>query len=76
MHFYNQLRRIERIDSLIRLHATGSPHELAARLQISPSQLYQTIKFMKEELEAPVYYSRDLNSYCYHGHTRFICTYV
>ena len=76
MHFYNQLRRIERIDSLIRLQATGSPHELAARLHISTSQLYQTIRIMKEELEAPVYYSKDLNSYCYHGHTRFICTYI
>ena len=76
MNFCNQIKRIERIDFLIRLRSTGSPLELAQKLRISPSQLYQTIKIMREEMGAPIYYSKVLQSYCYHESVKFICAFA
>ncbi len=73
MHLFDQLRRIERIDYLIRSRSTGKPTELAAKLGISPSQLYEIIKVMKEEMDAPIYYSKSCQSYCYSGSVRFVC---
>ena len=76
MNFYDQIKRIERIDYLIRLRSTGSPLDLAQKLRISPSQLYQIIKIMKDEMGAPIYYSKVLQSYCYHGSVKFICEFA
>jgi len=42
--------RISRIDRLIRLKATGSPSDLAQRLQISESGLYRYIGYMHLQL--------------------------
>jgi len=47
MTFYDQLKRIERIDCLLQTRSTGTPSELARKLHISPSHLYQIIKIMK-----------------------------
>lgn len=76
MNFYNQVRRIERIDYLIRSHSTGTPAELARKLRISQSQLYQTIRIMRDVMDAPLYYSKIQQSYCYHEHVKFICTFA
>jgi len=73
MDFFHQIKRIERIDYLIRSRSTGTPQELAAKLNISPSQLYQIMKILKDELGAPIYYSKSLQSYCYNESVRFIC---
>jgi hypothetical protein len=54
---------MERIDKLINLRATGTPAELANKLGISLSQLFQVIKTMKEDFKAPVYYSRSEQCY-------------
>jgi hypothetical protein len=74
MHFLDQIRRIERIDYLIRSKATGSPDDLAETLCISESQLFEIIKFMKEEMGAPIFYCKEDQSYCYHTSVKFICT--
>jgi len=76
MNFYDQIKRIERIDYLIRLRSTGSPLDLAQKLRISPSQLYQIIKIMKDEMGAPIYYSKVLQSYCYNESVKFICAFA
>ncbi|MEM6737495.1 MAG: HTH domain-containing protein [Bacteroidota bacterium] len=57
-------RRFERIDQLIRLKATGKPSELAERLEISESTLYEFIGLMKE-LGAPIQWDKKRNSYIY-----------
>jgi hypothetical protein len=49
--------RLERLDNLIRTRATGSPIQLAHRLCISRSGLYNYISLLKE-LGAPVIYCR------------------
>lgn len=73
MDFLRQIKRIERMDYLIRYRSTGNPGELADKLNISPSQLYQVIKILKDEMGAPIYYSKNLQSYCYNESVKFIC---
>ncbi len=75
MKFIENIKRLERIDQLIRLKATGCPHDLAQRLNISESQLYTILKFMKEDMGAPIFYSKEECSYCYHTSVKFICTF-
>lgn len=59
-----QLQLIARIDQFIRLQATGSPEEFAAKLGISRTKLYRTIAIMKE-LEAPLVFDGSSQSYRY-----------
>jgi hypothetical protein len=71
MTLIDQIRRIERLDYLIRRRATGTPAELAKKLGMSKSQTYHYLKVFKENLEAPVFYSRQYQSYCYKINGRF-----
>ena len=64
MNIDKYLERIERIDRLIRLKATGSPTEFAKKLEISSSLLYEYIKLLKE-MGAPIVFNNSLNSYTY-----------
>lgn len=64
------LDRIERVDQLIRMKATGSPRELAKRLNISESSLYGFIASMKQ-MGAPIFYCQTRKSYCYKGDVKF-----
>jgi len=75
MRFIDQIRRIERIDQLIRLKATGSPTELAAKIGISVSQLYEVLSIMREEFGVPILYSKSLQTYYYPSDIRFRCTF-
>jgi|OpeIllAssembly_1097287.scaffolds.fasta_scaffold166397_1 hypothetical protein len=73
MRFVDQLRRIERIDQLIRLKATGTPTELALKLGLSESQLFEVLSLMKNEFGAPIRYSKASRCYYYKSSKRFIC---
>lgn len=64
MKIYENLTLMERIDRLTRLKATGTPKELANRLDISERSLYNLIKQMKS-LGAPIEYNKARNSYQY-----------
>ncbi|MDP4272673.1 MAG: HTH domain-containing protein [Bacteroidota bacterium] len=74
MSIVRYLQRIERIDQLIRLQATGTPKELANRLSLSESVIYQTLAFMKK-YGAPIYYNKYLESYCYEEPCFFVFTF-
>lgn len=67
-----QIQLIERIDQLIRLNATGSPMELAAKLKISKTKLYRTLCVMKE-LNAPVEFDTSSQQYYYAESVGFKC---
>jgi len=67
-----QISLIERIDQLVRLHATGTPQALASRLGISKAKLYRVIDVMKE-LRAPIVYNIALRSFEYEDEVRFKC---
>ena len=71
----NNLKRISRIDKLIKLKATGTPKIFAKMLGISERTLYDVIKDMKE-LGAPVYYSPERQSYCYKHNVEFVFGFV
>jgi hypothetical protein len=75
MSFVDLIRRIERIDQLIRLRATGRPSELAKKLGVSESQLYEVLNIMKDEFGVSIMYSRTLQSYYYTKDIKFKCSF-
>lgn len=56
--------RLTKIDRLIRFKNTGTPEELALKLEISKSTLYEFLGIMKD-LGAPIKWDNSINSYVY-----------
>lgn len=56
--------RLERIDQLIRIKATGTPTELAGKLGISERTVYEYLNLMKE-LGAPIKFNSYRQTYYY-----------
>jgi len=65
------IRTLMRIDNLIRKEATGSPSSLGKRLGLSERAAYNYLKFMKEELNAPIEFSKVKGSYRYASKGQF-----
>ena len=65
MKKFVDLVMLDRLHQLIRLKATGPPDRLAARLEISPSTLHETISYMQKVLLAPIRYNKYMQSYEY-----------
>lgn len=72
MDIFDQFTRLKRLDYMVRTRSTGTPAELADKLGISTSQVYQIIRLLKIKWEAPIYYSRTYQSYCYSGNVKFL----
>jgi len=68
--------RLARIDYLIQKKATGTPAKLAQKLGISDRCLHYYIKLMKEDLNAPIKFCRQRNSYFYDGNGKFNFSFV
>lgn len=64
MSLSKYFKRADRLDGLIRRKSTGSPRELAAKLNLSERSLYELINQMKE-LGAPITYCQPKKSYVY-----------
>lgn len=64
------LNRITKIDHLIRIKGTGTPKQLAQRVNISESTLYLYISRMKE-MGAPIAYDSSRNTYFYQFDGKF-----
>jgi len=64
MKFIQQIEQYKKLDKLIEQACTGTPDELAVRLQISRTQLYTFLESMKF-LGAPIKYNRVLKSFYY-----------
>lgn len=64
MTFIEKIKIIERIDQLVKMKATGSSQELADRLKISRSTVYELIECMKS-MGAEVEYCRKRKSLIY-----------
>ncbi|MFO7842183.1 MAG: helix-turn-helix domain-containing protein [Bacteroidales bacterium] len=71
MKLLDQMQRLQRIDQLIRMEATGSPREFAHKLNISVSTLYELLNCMKE-IGARIYYNRQKTTYVYEEPCRLI----
>lgn len=63
--------RAERMDALIRRKSTGTPKEIAAKLNLSERSLFELINQMKE-LGAPIVYCKSRQSYIYKEEVRFV----
>jgi biotin operon repressor len=64
MQAIKQLLRVKKLDKLIQSRKTGTPEELASRLELSRSQLYNILEELKD-LGAPIAYCRRLRSFYY-----------
>lgn len=56
--------KIDRLDKLIKLKATGSPQQLAKKLDMTERTVYRIIKQLKE-MGCPIFYDKARKSYCY-----------
>ena len=75
MTLLEKVEQIQRVDALIRRRGTGSPAELAHKLNVSERYVFKLIKMMKE-LGAPVYFCKNRNSYCYEQEVQFAFGFV
>lgn len=64
MSLLKYIDRLKRMDNLIRRRATGCADDFARKLQVSPSQLFQDLKEMKE-LGAPIKFCPMNRTYFY-----------
>ena len=64
MKFIKQIEQYKKLDKLIEQASTGTPNELADRLQISRTQLYAVLETLKY-LGAPIKYDRVVKSFYY-----------
>ena len=59
------LQKVARMDNLIRHASTGTPEQFAKQLGMSRSTLFETIMYLKEEMNAPIIYDHTRPSYIY-----------
>lgn len=64
MTFLEKLSLLERLDQLIRMKATGSAEQLARRLNISRSKVYELIQCL-QSMDADVSYCKRRQSFYY-----------
>lgn len=59
------IQKIIKINDLIASGRSGTPRNLAEKLGVSERMLYLIIRYMKDELHAPVKYDRNKLRYYY-----------
>jgi len=64
MAFCDTLNRLKRLDYLIQSKSTGTPSELAKKLNISERWVYEDINMLKK-LGAKIFYCELTRSYLY-----------
>jgi Mn-dependent DtxR family transcriptional regulator len=64
MTFIEKLKTVERVDQLIRLKATGTPDDLASKLNVTRSTVYEIIECMKA-MDAEIKYCKSRKSFYY-----------
>jgi predicted DNA-binding transcriptional regulator YafY len=69
------IERFKRIDQIIGNKSSGTPANLAARLDISESTLYEFIAVMKE-LGAPIQYDKFQQRYYYEEDGHFNISFI
>ena len=68
------INRLKTIDQLIKLQATGSPKQLAEKLEISERQVYNYLADLKE-LGANMKFDKLKNSYTYASDIELVIVY-
>lgn len=62
MSIANQIKLLQRMNSMIRMKATGSPEEFAQRVGVSKATLYRHVDTLKE-LGADIHYNPHRGSF-------------
>ncbi|MBL6448422.1 hypothetical protein JMN32_19065 [Fulvivirga sp. 29W222] len=70
------LERIERTDRLIRKRRAGKAEDIAKRLGISKRSVFNMLRAMKEDFNAPIVFDRRLNTYRYTTEGSVVMTFV
>lgn len=69
------LHRLIRLDHLIALKSTGTPHDCANKIGISERSLYDYLRILKE-MGAPIQFSRNRGTYYYKEEGRFRISFI
>jgi predicted transcriptional regulator len=64
MKFIKQLERYQKLDDLIKQEKTGTPNDLAEKLELSRSHLYRLLGDLKD-YGAEIKYCRKMNTFQY-----------
>lgn len=75
MYYEETIRRIEKIDYLIRKKGTGNAAKLAERLGVSRASVYEYIDFMKQK-GAPIKYNQSRQTFYYDADGYFATCFV
>ena len=65
------LKKVCLLDKLIRTQATGNHEELAKKLGVSRSSMYELISYLREEMNAPIIFDTHQDRYVYAYPPRF-----
>lgn len=76
MHTFDlMVKRIQRLHHLIKIKGTGTPAQLAARMEFSERSIYEYMRGMKEN-GAPIAYDRAAKTYYYKYDVDFLFGFV
>lgn len=64
MHIFDDLFLLQRIDHLVRTRATGTPAQLASRLNTSERKVYRLLGALREQ-GFPISYDKQADTYYY-----------
>lgn len=64
MNFYERLQTVKRIHEWIRIRGTGSPNELARRINVSRATLFRLLEYLSS-LGADIAYDNANQTYYY-----------
>lgn len=64
MNTLKQIQQLRKLHGMIKLESTGSPREMARKMNISERQLYHLLEQLRD-MEAPIRYNRRAGTYYY-----------
>ena len=76
MSIINNIAKLKKLDRLIRFGITGSPNDLAEKMEVSRATIFRTIERLKTEFDAPIYFDKSINSYYYEVPGQLILRFV
>lgn len=76
MPFRTVLQNLERIDTLIRLRATGTPDDMADKLGISRATWFRWLEQLTEDLGLPIVYDEYRSTYYYSKRGVFMIKFI
>jgi len=59
MSLINDIPKFKKLDRLIRHGVTGTPDDLAKKMNVSRATIFKLIARLKEDFEAPIYFDRN-----------------